>query len=67
MSNPLRQSLYTMEDCLNGGDFKAEAAVKSLNRIFPAMVKFDAWPKQRENCLILSFNSFVLFFAFFFL
>ena len=42
MSNPLRQSLYTMEDCLNGGDFKAEAAVKSLNRIFPAMVKFDA-------------------------
>lgn len=37
MSNPLRQSLYTMEDCLNGGDFKAEAAVKSLNRIFPAM------------------------------
>ncbi|XP_023003288.1 ubiquitin-like modifier-activating enzyme atg7 [Cucurbita maxima] len=37
MSNPLRQSLYTMEDCLNGGEFKAEAAVKSLNRIFPAM------------------------------
>ncbi|KAL0542753.1 hypothetical protein IC582_017830 [Cucumis melo] len=37
MSNPLRQSLYTLEDCLNGGDFKAEAAVKSLNRIFPAM------------------------------
>lgn len=40
MSNPLRQSLYTLEDCLNGGDFKAKAAVKSLDRIFPGMVKF---------------------------
>ncbi|XP_071697488.1 ubiquitin-like modifier-activating enzyme atg7 [Rutidosis leptorrhynchoides] len=37
MSNPLRQSLYTLEDCLDGGDFKALAAVKSLNRIFPAV------------------------------
>lgn len=37
MSNPLRQSLYTLEDCLNGGDFKATAAVKSLERIFPAV------------------------------
>lgn len=37
MSNPLRQSLYTMEDCLNGGEFKATAAVKSLTRIFPAV------------------------------
>lgn len=38
MSNPLRQSLYTLEDCLNGGEFKAIAAVKSLERIFPAVV-----------------------------
>lgn len=38
MSNPLRQSLYTLDDCLNGGDFKATAAVKSLKRIFPAVV-----------------------------
>ncbi|CAN1229887.1 Ubiquitin-like modifier-activating enzyme atg7 [Linum grandiflorum] len=37
MSNPLRQSLYTFDDCLNGGDFKALAAVKSLQRIFPAV------------------------------
>ncbi|KAJ7947078.1 ubiquitin-like modifier-activating enzyme atg7 [Quillaja saponaria] len=37
MSNPLRQSLYTMDDCLNGGEFKATAAVKSLQRIFPAV------------------------------
>lgn len=38
MSNPLRQSLYTLDDCLNGGEFKATAAVKSLTRIFPAVV-----------------------------
>lgn len=37
MSNPLRQSLYTLDDCLHGGDFKASAAVKSLERIFPAV------------------------------
>jgi len=38
MSNPLRQSLYTLEDCLNGGEFKAIAAERSLKRIFPAVV-----------------------------
>lgn len=38
MSNPLRQSLYTVDDCLNGGEFKATAAVESLKRIFPAVV-----------------------------
>ncbi|XP_057764289.1 ubiquitin-like modifier-activating enzyme atg7 [Salvia miltiorrhiza] len=37
MSNPLRQSLYTFDDCLNGGEFKAIAAVKSLTRIYPAV------------------------------
>ncbi|XP_050368472.1 ubiquitin-like modifier-activating enzyme atg7 [Argentina anserina] len=37
MSNPLRQSLYTLDDCLNGGEFKAVAAVNSLNKIFPAV------------------------------
>ncbi|OMO86219.1 UBA/THIF-type NAD/FAD binding protein [Corchorus capsularis] len=37
MSNPLRQSLYTLDDCLNGGDFKATASVRSLQRIFPAV------------------------------
>ncbi|PQQ03315.1 ubiquitin-like modifier-activating enzyme atg7 [Prunus yedoensis var. nudiflora] len=37
MSNPLRQSLYTLDDCLNGGEFKATAAVNSLKRIFPAV------------------------------
>ena len=38
MSNPLKQSLYTLDDCLNGGEYKAVAAVRSLNRIFPAVV-----------------------------
>lgn len=38
MSNPLRQSLYTLDDCLNGGEYKATAAVKSLTRIYPAVV-----------------------------
>ncbi|KAK4487741.1 hypothetical protein RD792_005595 [Penstemon davidsonii] len=37
MSNPLRQSLYTLDDCLNGGELKATAAVRSLSRIFPAV------------------------------
>lgn len=34
ISNPLRQSLYTLDDC---GEFKAIAAVRSLKRIFPAV------------------------------
>lgn len=38
MSNPLRQSLYTLNDCLNGGEFKAISAVKNLKQIFPAVV-----------------------------
>lgn len=38
MSNPLRQSLYTLNDCLNGGEFKAISAVKNLKLIFPAVV-----------------------------
>ncbi|CAH9100522.1 unnamed protein product [Cuscuta epithymum] len=37
MSNPLRQSLYILDDCLSGGKFKAEAAAESLKRIFPAV------------------------------
>ncbi|PKU72496.1 Ubiquitin-like modifier-activating enzyme atg7 [Dendrobium catenatum] len=37
MSNPVRQSLYTFEDCLDGGELKAVAAAKSLKRIFPAV------------------------------
>ncbi|XP_021854907.1 ubiquitin-like modifier-activating enzyme atg7 isoform X1 [Spinacia oleracea] len=37
MSNPLRQSLYTLEDCLNGGQYKAIAAERSLKSIFPVV------------------------------
>ncbi|KAJ0971757.1 hypothetical protein J5N97_019716 [Dioscorea zingiberensis] len=37
MSNPVRQSLYTFDDCLNGGQLKAIAAARNLKAIFPAM------------------------------
>ncbi|KAF3334964.1 ubiquitin-like modifier-activating enzyme atg7 isoform X1 [Carex littledalei] len=37
MSNPVRQSLYTFQDCLNGGEFKANAAARNLKQIFPAV------------------------------
>ncbi|KAH9309940.1 hypothetical protein KI387_037851 [Taxus chinensis] len=37
MSNPLRQSLYTLDDCLNGGQLKAIAAAKNLKCIFPGV------------------------------
>ncbi|KAK0579242.1 hypothetical protein LWI29_023296 [Acer saccharum] len=74
MSNPLRQSLYTLDDCLNGGDFKATAAVKSLKRIFPA-VEAEAVvmaipmpghpvPSQEEDSIAitaaLGFDSFLV-------
>lgn len=34
-SNPVRQSLFNFEDCIEGGRHKAEAAACSLKRIFP--------------------------------
>lgn len=34
-SNPVRQSLYTFEDCIDGGKPKAKAAAEALRRIFP--------------------------------
>ncbi|KAL4451192.1 hypothetical protein ABPG77_009264 [Micractinium sp. CCAP 211/92] len=34
-SNPVRQSLFTFEDCLSGGRPKAAAAAEALARIFP--------------------------------
>ncbi|KAJ7558577.1 hypothetical protein O6H91_04G046800 [Diphasiastrum complanatum] len=37
MSNPVRQSLYTLDDCLNGGKPKAEAAAENLKKIFPGV------------------------------
>jgi len=38
-SNPARQSLYTFEDCMNGGKWKAEAAAMRMKQIYP---KIDA-------------------------
>ena len=36
-SNPVRQSLFTFGDCLNGGKQKAQAAAEALKKIFPSM------------------------------
>ncbi|CAN6444283.1 unnamed protein product [Victoria cruziana] len=68
MSNPLRQSLYTFEDCINGGELKSIAAVKSLKHIFPGVeaegvamaipmpghpVSVKAEPNVLQDCLRL--------------
>ena len=37
-SNPVRQSLYEFEDCLQGGKPKAEAAADKLRQIYPGAV-----------------------------
>ena len=37
-SNPVRQSLFTFSDCVDGGKRKAMAAAESLKSIFPGMV-----------------------------
>lgn len=37
-SNPVRQTLYNLEDCLKGGRPKALAAAENLRRIFPGML-----------------------------
>lgn len=37
-SNPVRQTLYTFEDCADGGKFKASAAADHLRAIFPGVV-----------------------------
>jgi ubiquitin-like modifier-activating enzyme ATG7 len=36
-SNPVRQSLFTVEDCKDGGVFKAEAAAVALAQIAPKL------------------------------
>jgi len=41
-SNPVRQSLFDFDDCLEGGKPKAATAAKNLQRIFP-LVKCSAY------------------------
>ena len=36
-SNPVRQSLYVYEDCINDGKPKAETAANALKQIFPSI------------------------------
>lgn len=40
-SNPVRQTLFNFEDCLNGGKPKAQAAADALKRIFPSVVSLS--------------------------
>ncbi|WIA12692.1 hypothetical protein OEZ85_006333 [Tetradesmus obliquus] len=37
-SNPVRQSLFSFEDCLGGGKPKAQAAADALRAIFPSVI-----------------------------
>jgi len=43
-SNPVRQSLFTFEDSLNGGRPKALAAAHRLKEIFPGVVRRPSLP-----------------------
>ena len=38
-SNPVRQPLFEFEDCLEGGQPKAECAAKRLKKIYPNIVR----------------------------
>jgi molybdopterin/thiamine biosynthesis adenylyltransferase len=40
-SNPVRQSLFTYKDSLNGGRPKSEAAADALRAIFPGVVSYS--------------------------
>jgi molybdopterin/thiamine biosynthesis adenylyltransferase len=37
-SNPVRQTLFTFEDCINGGKPKAQTAATRLKQIFPSTI-----------------------------
>ena len=43
-SNPVRQTLFTFEDCVNGGKPKAQTAAARLKQIFPSACDTSAWP-----------------------
>ena len=57
MSNPLRQSLFTHEDSLNGGKLKAEAAAENLKRIFPGVVVAQNHLSTLNSCLCINRSS----------
>ena len=51
-SNPVRQTLFNFEDCIDGGKPKAETAAEALKRIFPGVVSFNVvWLISR--CLLI--------------
>ncbi|KAL5004908.1 hypothetical protein ScPMuIL_018364 [Solemya velum] len=47
-SNPVRQSLYVFDDCMQGGKPKAETAAKALEKIYPGIV-FMVDPIKEEG------------------
>jgi tRNA A37 threonylcarbamoyladenosine dehydratase len=56
-SNPVRQTLFSFQDCLNGGRQKAEAAAENLKLIFPGMVnQREREKKEKEQGLTQSFQ-----------
>ena len=57
-SNPVRQSLFQFQDCVNGGRHKAIAAAENLKLIFPGVVSGISSP-------LSSFPSFSLDFFLF--
>ena len=39
-SNPVRQSLFVFNDCIQGGRPKAETAAEALQKIYPGVVRY---------------------------
>lgn len=54
-SNPVRQSLYTYEDCLNGGKPKAPTAAEHIKRILPAVVSERLFSDRKYNNIFIVF------------
>ncbi|KAJ8558426.1 hypothetical protein K7X08_005192 [Anisodus acutangulus] len=52
MSNPIRQSLYVLDDCLNGGKFKAVAAVETEGVVMAIPMPGHPVPSQEESSIL---------------
>jgi len=55
-SNPVRQSLFTFDHCMGGGQPKAETAAESLKLIFPGVVSDLPMCLCIETCLYYTFR-----------
>lgn len=45
-SNPVRQWLFELQDCVGGGKPKAQAAAEALRRIFPSVQVRSGWGEE---------------------